>query len=787
MTPHTPAWLRRENLFIVPPGGWVLVFIVLTAMALAGGRPLWAQGAAAMGIGVLWLVWPPAEAPSRPVVWVLGLLALLPLGAYLPAALFGQPPWRGALSELAAITPSYLVTPQPWSTLHFWLLWLAGLSLAAWCSAQRWDHYHRDTLARLYAGGFMGIVLFAIFGYSTGLNPALWQSTDGFGPFPNRNQWGSVLGMGGIIVLAILHQSIRRADKRGAIMWGSALLVITGAVVANGSRGGLLVLVGGCFAYGMFFGLMRKQYRYAAISVSMLLIFFAAFAAGGGALLERFVGTVQEGLSGDRRLEFYRMTLNMVKAAPLTGFGLGNFQYVFPFYLDYAPIADTRPVHPENSFIWLASEGGWPLVAAALAAMGLVIRLGYGARRSRATSIRAAGLACASVMVVNALFEVSAHRIGSLYPGILLASLALPVAAGARLARAWTASARVWGALLVGVGLVWFAALPGRAVLPVIQGTSVLREEAGMAIAEGDRDEAAHLLRHSARLLPLDWSAHWSLAALYLDEGEPDKAWNEFRAVEALLPYMDWILVEEGNLWLRHEPSRAAYAWGEALRRAPAGKRAERYQGLLGRSGAHPGLRAAMLRYYPDDPEFEFARMRVAGRDGVRRLPRLLAKTRQLQGMPDHLVDPVLSYMFDHGQHESLRELATGNPRLKKLGWKIFSRLAALDGDKEGALDLHFQHGPRPVLPAPISRSDLRSIERAAALAPSDIATAVAYYQALAAARRQDDAFWQLRRIMELPDAPPYIWYLAARTAHQRDEYEEAWEFLRAYEEKTKP
>jgi hypothetical protein len=99
---------------------------------------------------------------------------------------------------------------------------------------------------------------------------------------------------------------------------------------------------------------------------------------------------------------------------------------------------------------------------------------------------------------------------------------------------------------------------------------------------------------------------------------------------------------------------------------------------------------------------------------------------------------------------------------------------------------MHFQYGPRPTLPAPISRSDLRSIERAAALAPMDIATAVAYYQALESARRHDDAFWQLRRIMEFPNAPAYIWYLAARTAHERGLHEEAWQFLRTFEEKSR-
>lgn len=786
MASQTPAWQKREDLFIVPQGGWLLCAVLLGAVALAGGRPLWAQGLITIGVGLLWIIWPPANAPEKPILWILGILALLPLASYFPAFFYPQPAWRTELADLSAISSSTLLTPQPWHTFHVWFLWLCGTSLAAWCAAQKWDHYNRDTLARMYAGGLTGIVIFAIYGYSTGSNPALWQSTDGFGPFANRNQWGSTMGMAGVIALAILHQSLRHLQKRAVIFWAVAFIVLTGAVIANGSRGGLLVLVMGSCAYGMFFALMRKQYRYAAISISLLFISFAVFSVAGGALLERFVGAFQEGLSGDRRVEFYRMTLNMVKDAPFTGFGLGNFEYVFPFYMDYQPIADTRPIHPENSLIWLASEAGWPVVAVAVVAICVLTGLGYMSRRSRATTIRAAGLACALVLAVNAFYEVSAHRIGSLFPAIALASLALPAASGTKLGVSWLWAARALGVTLVAVGLIWFASLFGLCLLPAVQGTSVISEVAGRDEATGNKDKALDLWRQASKLRPLDWGGHWTLANFYLSNSQPDEAWNEFRAVEALLPYMDWIVLEEGNLWLTKNPSRAAYAWNEALRRAPAGKRSDLYGSFLRKAADKPELYAVLLRFYPDDPEFELVRMRTSGPAGVNRLPMLLAKTDDLTFAPDHMVESVMRFMLDAGQQERVRNLAARSPRVRRLAWRTLSQLAASDGNAGEALELYFKHGPRPALPAPISRSDLRSVERAAALAPMDIATAVAYYQALEAARRYDDAFWQLRRIMELPNAPGYIWYLAARTANERGLHDEAWQFLRTYEEKSR-
>jgi hypothetical protein len=216
------------------------------------------------------------------------------------------------------------------------------------------------------------------------------------------------------------------------------------------------------------------------------------------------------------------------------------------------------------------------------------------------------------------------------------------------------------------------------------------------------------------------------------------------------------------------------------------GRRAELYGKYLGLAKNTPALRSLLLRLYPDNPEFEFVRMRLAEGAGVKRLPRLLERTNNLSDAPDIMVEPVMRYMLQHNQTELLAGIAAQNIRLKKLGWRVLAELAGRENRQSDALEMHFQYGPRPTLPAPISRSDLRSIERAAALAPMDIATAVAYYQALESARRHDDAFWQLRRIMEFPNSPAYIWYLAARTAHERGLHEEAWQFLRTFEEKSR-
>lgn len=784
-----PAWVYREDLFIVPSGGWLLTATLLLAIVLAGGRPLWAQGIVAVGIGCLWIAWPPVKWPAKPVLWMLLLLAAVPLASYLPATWITLPGWRVSLHEMRAITPSAFLTPQPWLTFHVWLLWLSGVALAGWCACQQWDHYNRDTLARMYSGGLLAVTVFAIVASSTGNNPSLWQSTDGFGPFLNRNQWGSLLGMAGIMVIALVHQSLRHGNRRGGLFWALALGIIIAALIRNGSRGGVVVLFAGGFAYWTFFGLARRQYRYAAIAVSFLMISFAFFSYGGGQLVERFVGlrdTVEAGGEGDFRVQFYRMTRTMLSDSPMTGYGLGNFEYVLPFYLDYAPVFDRRPAHPESSFLWLAAEGGWLAVAVVGAALATVFVMGHSARRSRATTIRSAGMACALMLVVNAFFEVSGHRIGTLFPAIFLASLALPPAAGTDVAKRSRLVARALGLVIAFAGLLWIAGGLGRPIFPSAQGTVALRAAAGNLKDAGDMPGAISLLEKSETLLPLDWSVHWALASYLLERGQIDPAWSEFRASAALLPYMDWLIDREGYFWIPVSPARAVFAWNEAMRRTSPGRRAEMYAGYLNKAKGNKDLTSLLLRLRPDDPEFEFARIRAAGNAGPKRLALFLQKTGGLATAPNHIVEPVVRYMTANGMTGDLDALVQANPRIKQLAWRALAERAVREKRMAEAVDLHLQYGPRPAIPAPISRSDLRSIERTAALAPMDIATAIAYYQALEAARRPDDAYRQLKHILDMPKAPAYAWFLAARTASERGDAEDAWKYLQTYEQKTR-
>ncbi len=786
-----PTWQRRDDLFIVPPAGWLLVSVALLSVFLAGGRPLWAQGILALGVALLWLRHTPERLPSRGVVIMLAVLALTPLAAYFPGSWAGLPSWREGLLEHKAITPSYFITPQPWLTFHVYFLWLTGVALAAWCACQEWDHYNRGTLARMYAGGLLAITLFALFGAATGYQPSWWVSTDGFGPFLNRNQWGAAMGFGTIICFTLIHQCVRQEYKQGAIFWLLAALVFIGSIVFNGSRGGFVIAILGGFAYWGSYGLLRKQYRYAAIGLSFLLISFVLLALGGGALLERFVGLHEllEGETGkDFRVQFYRMTMALISGSPLAGFGLGNFEYVFPFYLDHEPMFDRRPVHPESSWLWLASEGGWLLLTVVATSLVVLFLRAFSARKSRAATIRAAALACASMLAFSSGFDVNGHRLGTLFPVILLASLALPPAKGVKLSGPARTLAKSIGALLAFAGFLWL--LGGSfhvALFPAMQGVSPLQARADAAEEAGETAQALAKLEKCQSLRPLDWNIHWTLSDWLLQQNEVEKAWQEFRAANALLPYLYWTIQKRAEQWIPVSPGRAAAAVLEAMYRAPERRRAEIYGAFLNKSSSNPPLRSMLMRLFPADTELEFIRIKQSP-PGIaeKRLARLIHNTDDLSAAPDHLVPPILRFLLERNQQGEIDRISAGSTRIKRLAWDVLMDRALRDKQTKEAMEIYFEYAPKPVLPAPLNRSDLRSIERAAALAPMDIATSIAYYQALIAAQRNDDALWQLRCIMELPNAPDYIWYLAAQQAHRSENHEESLKFLRAYEEKVR-
>lgn len=744
---------------------------IYLSVVLGGGFTLAAQGTVLVATGLLWLFWPPASWPARPVIWLLAALALLPLGALLPQSFFSTPPWRESLHALGIANTS-LVTPQPWVTLQWWLLWAAGVSLCAWCCSQNWDAHHRDSLARLYVAGLAIVAVAAILGHATRL---LWSA--GTGPYPTAEEWGVAAAMGAIVGLALAHRCLGHGWRRGMVVWGTAAALLAATVAFNGARSGLAVLVAGCLAYGAFYHLLRRRYKWASVAGAMLacaLAFFFLFAAP-----EASPETQRQSQPLELRV---RGAMASIPRTTLVGVGLGNLEYIAPMRRGAGAGTSFRP---PNSLLWIVGEGGWLLALAAATSLGAVVAAGQQRESGGGKTLRSASMACAVAVAAISFLGTSAHRTGVIFPALFVLSLAFPAADGAPVRGFGRSFARGGGCLLVLLGLLWGATYFGVAFLPALQGTSADEEAAALALRSGNYTSAIAGLQRVTAHAPLNASARSELARSFLQAGRPDDAWREFRIAAELLPEDVASLRAEGSAWAPTDSGRAAYAWAEALQRSDHAARAGLYAELLGAATERAALLTILRRLYPDDPEFELVRIRAAGANGPAMLPRLLALTGQLATAPDYLVEPTMRYMLEHGRSADLARVAAESPRLRALGWRALADLAASENRLGEATRLHLQHGIPPNLPPPPVGSDLATIERAASMAPGDLATSLAYYHALAAARRKDRAYAQLQRIMELPGAPAYVWYLAANDAQELGRDNEAWEYVRAYEERS--
>lgn len=749
---------RSGVLFDVPRGGWVLIGGLLLSFVLGGGASLPAQGVVLVTAGCLWVVWPPASWPARPIVYLLVILAIFPLAAFLPHVLFPSPPWRETLLGQGLMP---FVTPQPLLTLRWWLLWVGGISLAGWCCSQNWDPHHRDSLARLYAGGVAIVAVAAIVGLATGF---LWA--EGNGPFPRREEWGVATAIAAVVSLALAHRSYGHGRHRGLAVWGTNFLFLLATVAFAGTRAGLAALLTGSFAYAAFYNHLGKRQRWTAVAGSLLVCTLAFFL---------FFGSAAPRGNGIREDRENATPALILPRTTLTGSGFGNFQFVAPM--------QRGDVEPANSAFLLVGEGGWILALLVLTSVGSVLAMGY-QRQHGGTTLRAAGMACAIAITVAALLGTGPHRPGVIVPALFVASLAFPVADGPPVRKRGRILMRAGGALLTAVGCLWIASFAG--VAPTLTEPEALRQEAARSINDGDNARAIASLRRVLLWAPLDAAARSSLAQCLVQTGQTEEAWREFGMSANLLPGDVALAHAEGTAWASTDSARAAYAWSEALRRSDHAARAGLYATMLTAATNNESLFEILQRLYPDDPEFEFARIRAAGPEGPAMFPRLLAETGQMATAPDHLVEPVMRYMLEHGMSADLMRIAAQSPRVRELGWDALADHAASQNRLGEATRLHLQHGIQPNLPPPPVGSDPRSIERAASMSPNDLSTAMAYYHSLVAARRKDQAYNQLRHIMDLPNAPSYVWYLAARDAQELGRDQEAWDYICAYEERAK-
>ncbi len=326
-----------------------LVLIMFLAILTIWVPGHWAFDAVETGVLALAVVWAIRMA-VRPY-FVRGSPVLIPLAA---AVLVG-------IAQL--IAGSTVNRWETWTAVLRWAVYgtAAFLALQIFSSPETRTAFRR---ALLYFGFVISVI--AAIQYFTSAGKVFWLFQTDYqdrvlGPFVSHDHYAAWIEL--ILPIALFEAlSYPKRTLQAAAMAGAMFA----SVIAGASRAGSALLALECVVIlllASWKGLMSGR-RVMLGLVSALLICCVAFTAvvGWRHLWDRFHDP--DPFRGRR--EILISTLAMTRARPWTGFGLGNYENIYPGYavFDTGDIVD----HAHNDWAEWAAEGGLPFLVCLLAA-----------------------------------------------------------------------------------------------------------------------------------------------------------------------------------------------------------------------------------------------------------------------------------------------------------------------------------------------------------------------------------------------------------------------------------
>ena len=360
---------------------------------------------------------------------VLGLIQLLPLGS--------NPNDSGLSLPL-----SHSLSFDPYST-RLVLVQLAGLFIFFVGTLVFTDSPRRlRTLARtIIIFGF----LLAMFGLTQSFTSdgtrVYWfrqlnQST-AFGPFINRHHFAGYMELALAIPLGLLFSGSIEAHKRPLYAFAAILMGVS--LIMTNSRGGIISLVAEVFFLVVVAGpgLRRSEslskgerlrgvlLRGVLAAGIIIVLFVGAMAVGGADVFSRFLGTVNAADPTTGRTHFWSVTLDVIKAHPIIGSGLGSLGIIYTRYDSSNGLFRLEQAH--NDYLQILSDGG--IVGGLLGLTFLVIlfRKGFERRNTEdkfRSGIATGALAGCFAVLVHSAFDFTLHTTANALLFLVLAAMA---------------------------------------------------------------------------------------------------------------------------------------------------------------------------------------------------------------------------------------------------------------------------------------------------------------------------------------------------------------------------
>ena len=419
----------------------ICVAIVLSALAY-GTVHYWALGLFNLGgltILVLWVL----------DAWRLGNLRVsrnllqLPLLGALVLGLIQLLPLREVTSAAGtALGLANTLSFDPNST-RLVLVQLATLLIYFAATLVFIDTPHRlQVLVRtIMIFGFL-LALFGLTQSFTSPTKVYWmrelnQST-AFGPFINRHHFAGYMELTIALPLGLLFAGAVDKEKRIIFLFIAGIMGV--ALVMTASRGGIISLVAEILFLVIVTGIWRSSSerrrrrsgrlkrlagRLGMAGVLLFGLFLGVVLLGGEFSINRFIDSVNTDDPTTGRAHFWAVTLDIIKAHPYVGVGLGAFGVIYTRYDTRSGLYRLEQAH--NDYLQVLSDGG---IVGAVLALSFVVLLFYKAiQRAKSRDDFRRGVALASLsgcfaVLVHSFFDFTLHTTSNALLFLVLAALA---------------------------------------------------------------------------------------------------------------------------------------------------------------------------------------------------------------------------------------------------------------------------------------------------------------------------------------------------------------------------
>ena len=372
--------------------------------------------------------------PVNPLQWplvgmiLLGLFQLLPLRAHDSAGL--------------PLSPVRSLSLDPYAT-RLALVQVAALLIYFAATSMFMDAPRRlkAVVRTITIFGF----LLAIFGLTQAFTSdgtrVYWYRQIGqssaFGPFINRHHFAGFMLMAVSIPFALLISGAVENYKRPLYAFAAVVMVM--ALVATNSRGATIALgaqifvliVTASFGWGKKKDQSRTERIRAAALRGVIALGVVIVLIGGAMLLSgpevftRFLGTpiAEDPTTG--RAHFWRVTIDVIKAYPLIGSGLGSFGAIYTRYDTRNGLYRLEQAH--NDYLQTLSDAGIVGAILGLAFIFILFRRGFARRETQDRFRRAVttgAMAGCFAALIHSFFDFPLHTTANALLFVILAAIA---------------------------------------------------------------------------------------------------------------------------------------------------------------------------------------------------------------------------------------------------------------------------------------------------------------------------------------------------------------------------